>query len=60
VQARPRRQFRQKWLQRRLRRHKLDASKNSPIRFVSDSIGVSESELIACEVSEDFSMSMIA
>jgi chaperonin GroEL (HSP60 family) len=39
---------------------KLDASRNSPIRFVSDSIGVSESEMIACEVSEDFSMSMIA
>jgi hypothetical protein len=38
----------------------LDASKNSPIWFVSDSIGVSESEMIACEVSGDFSMSMIA
>jgi hypothetical protein len=38
----------------------LDASKNSPIWFVSDSIGVGESEMIPCEVSQDFSMSMIA
>jgi hypothetical protein len=42
------------------RQKQLDASKNSPIWFVSDSIGVGESEMIPCEVSQDFSMSMIA
>jgi hypothetical protein len=43
-----------------IRGDKVDASKNSPIWFVSDSIGVGESEMIPCEVSQDFSMSMIA
>jgi hypothetical protein len=39
---------------------KLDTSNNSPIWFVSDSIVLGESEMIPCEISRGFSMSMIA
>jgi hypothetical protein len=38
----------------------LDTSNNSPIWIISDSIGVDESEMIPCEISRGFSMSMIA
>jgi hypothetical protein len=36
----------------------LDASKNSPIWGISDSIGMDGTEMIRCEASLDFSMSM--
>jgi hypothetical protein len=42
------------------RQFNLDTSNNSPIWFVSDFIGMDESEMIPCEISRGFSMSMIA